>query len=185
MTEFALRTTQDITRMRPSSVYLRECLALRDGRLFWMPRPEAHFSSVRIWRSWCSKNSGNAAGTMDSKGYIQIKVDGTLILAHRIIWVMAGGSWENSIDHIDGNPLNNAIENLREVSHQTNMKNRKRSPFNRSGLSGIHWMDKKQYWVAKINNLHIGTFHCLLDACAARKSAEIQHGFHVNHGRAA
>ena len=44
---------------------------------------------------------------------------------HRIVWEAFNGPIQEGmeIDHIDGNPSNNRLENLRAVSHQTNMLN--------------------------------------------------------------
>lgn len=47
------------------------------------------------------------------------------ILIHRLIWFIVYGEWpKQQIDHIDGNPSNNSILNLRDVSHTDNMNNR-------------------------------------------------------------
>lgn len=48
-------------------------------------------------------------------------------LVHRAVWEAFNGPIPDNydIDHIDGNPLNNALENLRIASHQENIKNRK------------------------------------------------------------
>lgn len=43
---------------------------------------------------------------------------------HRVVWLLCHGRWPTQIDHIDGNPLNNRVENLREVSQSENDANR-------------------------------------------------------------
>lgn len=48
--------------------------------------------------------------------------------AHRVIWKLAyGKDPENVIDHIDGNPANNSLENLRDVPVFMNAQNRIRT----------------------------------------------------------
>jgi len=74
--------------------------------------------------------AGSTAGSQGSSGagvpHYQVKVEGVSYLAHRVIWKMTNGKDpENVIDHIDNNPLNNNISNLRDVTQGENMLNRK------------------------------------------------------------
>jgi hypothetical protein len=59
-------------------------------------------------------------------GYIFVKIPGVGVRpAHRIIWkLIHGKDPDQVIDHIDGNPSNNRIENLRDVSPAKNAQNR-------------------------------------------------------------
>jgi hypothetical protein len=63
------------------------------------------------------------AGSIDSSGYQQIRVDGRLYLAHKLAWLYVFGEWPEEIDHRDRNKLNNAIGNLRQASRFLNMQN--------------------------------------------------------------
>jgi len=70
---------------------------------------------------------GCVIGAKNGKGYISIKVDGKSYLAHRLAWLYVHGHWPlGFLDHKDGNPSNNALENLREVSRSQNCQNAER-----------------------------------------------------------
>lgn len=71
---------------------------------------------------------------------------------HRIIWELFNGSISNHlvIDHIDGDPLNNKINNLRQVTMSVNNRNRKADSRNKSGITGVifHTVNGYDYWQA-------------------------------------
>ncbi|MBI3980687.1 HNH endonuclease [Candidatus Microgenomates bacterium] len=71
------------------------------------------------------------------KGYV-IATDMNLYerRMHRLI---AGAKPGESVDHIDGNPLNNQYTNLRICTHQQNCYNRKLNKNNTSGYKGVSW----------------------------------------------
>jgi hypothetical protein len=50
------------------------------------------------------------------------------------------------VDHIDGNKLNNRIENLREASKQENAQNQKIRLTNSSGVKGVSWHRVNKKW---------------------------------------
>jgi hypothetical protein len=115
---------------------------------------------------------------------------GTVYLAHRVIWAMQTGAWpEAQIDHISGVRHDNRWLNLRSVTRAENQKNMQVRSDNTSGYSGIGWSERTRKWRTRIfvdgKEHHIGDFHDINDAIAARKAAEAEHGFHPNHGRAA
>lgn len=58
---------------------------------------------------------------INTQGYYQGSVLGTIFLAARIIYFLHHGVWERKIVHIDGNPLNNRITNL-QVKHVNQME---------------------------------------------------------------
>lgn len=117
-----------------------------------------------------------------------IRIDGVACLEHRVVYALVHGSWpEQFIDHENGDTLDNRIENLRDVSNRENTLNRKLHKSNTSGTSGVNWNNTVNKWAASIKvnykNIHLGVFTYIEDAIAARKDAEIKHGFHVNHGK--
>ena len=88
------------------------------------------------------------------------------------------------------NPLNNRIDNLRDVDHVTNGRNQRTPTNNTSGVCGVYQdrrRGKEGKWIARIKvdykAIHLGSFDTLEAASSTRKEAEIKYGFHENHGR--
>jgi hypothetical protein len=101
---------------------------------------------------------------------------------------MAHGAWpEGEVDHIDHDKSNNRISNLRVTTRTGNGRNASLFRTNTSGASGVEWYKMRQRWRAyiSVNNrrVHLGYFDAFDEAVAARKTAEINLGYHPNHGR--
>jgi len=157
------------------------------GRLFWLPRDSSEPRSA--W--WQSMYADKEALTSLSDGYRCGIIKGKTYKAHRVIWAMHFGYWPDGgweIDHIDGNRTNNRLPNLRLVTRADNCRNRARGARNKSGHVGVAWSPRHNSWYAHIGignrkTKTLGYFKSIDDAVHARKAAEIQFGFHSNHGR--
>lgn len=70
---------------------------------------------------------------------------GKLYYIHRIIWVMTYGSIDHTlvIDHLDGNPFNNKIENLSLKTQKDNLRNTSQYRNNKTGFNGVRLTDRK------------------------------------------
>lgn len=95
-------------------------------------------------------------------GYCRVYFEGKRELAHRVAWFFVNDKWpDNVIDHIDGNPSNNKIDNLRQATHSQNMQNSVH-PVGSSGVKGVHWHALTGKWAVKIfyrNRCHyFGTY---------------------------
>ena len=103
---------------------------------------------------------------------------------------MMTGCWPDGwIDHIDGDPLNNRLENLREVSPQESSRNLSIPRHNTSGCVGVQYTSNrhaKKKWRAQVtvDNRQIQRqFSTREEAVAQRRAWEKEYGFHPNHGR--
>lgn len=103
------------------------------------------------WRfSRRGASAGKVAGNRMSNGYIMIETCGSRYLAHRLAWFFVTGEWPSGhLDHIDGDPSNNRISNLRIASASQNAANKRRSRNNTSGFKGVH-LDGSGRWRAAI-----------------------------------
>ena len=103
-------------RLNTNIDYLRECFEadFEAGELYWRQRPLAHFAANGA--SWNTRFAGKKAGRCRKDGYCEVVINGNLHLIHRVIWALFHDKWpDNVIDHIDRNPSNNCIDNLRDV----------------------------------------------------------------------
>lgn len=167
------------------------------GHLYWNTRPLSDFQSDRAGRSWNNKYVGKRAGGVsqskkDNTAYFKttITVDGKTVnlTAHRIVWFLNYGVWpEGLIDHIDGNGLNNRIDNLRDVTSTNNGRNSKLISTNTTGVSGVNWNKRDEKWFATKSVMGKAVYlKCSKDffeIVCARKSWEAQEGnFTERHG---
>lgn len=160
------------------------------GKLYWKERNSFLFiGGEGICNRWNSRYAGKEAFTSTHRhGYRYGRIFDKAYLAHRVIWTIVHGKWpEDTIDHINGVPDDNRLDNLRAVSHQENCKNRKQRRDNTSGTTGVYWDKRGSRWQAKIQVdgvfKHLGTFVDKDKAIKVRSEAEVKYCFHPNHGR--
>ena len=122
----------------------------KDGKVWWVKHPRR------------STANGTEAGNMMQNGYRKLMFCGKQYLSHRVAWLLHHGYWPvGDIDHIDGNPSNNKIENLRDVPHSVNMQNRKSATVkNKTGFLGV--VKRKNKYAAHIHKngkqIYLGLF---------------------------
>lgn len=82
---------------------------------------------------------GDAAGTVNSHGYVVISIGRVKHKAHRLAWFAVHGDWPTGpIDHINGVRTDNRIANLRDTTNLINAQNRRHAnKNNNSGLLGV------------------------------------------------
>lgn len=91
------------------------------------------------------------AGTYTPDGYLKITVDGVMIPGHRLAWIYVYGHIPDGmvVDHINGNPRDNSIANLRICTRAQNNQNRRWTRKN-DGLIGINFDKRRGLYRAQI-----------------------------------
>lgn len=111
----------------------------KSGKLFWRKKPAR------------KTNVGSETGRfLHHSGYLCIGFKGRKYWSHRVAWLLHYGAWpKDQIDHIDGNKINNRIENLRDVSQRENHSNYASHRDGRLVGTTFHKLAKK--WQAQIH----------------------------------
>ena len=175
----------------PEQAYLQECLEYdpESGLLRWKTRPLSMFATSRDWNSWNRRFAGKLAfNVVNSDGYRVGGLCGELHSAHRIIWKLVTGETAKDIDHLNGDPSDNRIANLRSCDHQTNLRNARCRRRSKSGVTGVYWNTAAGKWVAqmRVPELSVGkTFTSLSKATQWRKQKQRELGFSERHGERA
>lgn len=154
--------------------YLNSIFEYRDGNLYWKI---SNGNRAKI---------GSVAGTLSGNGYRYTAVNKKRYGIHRLIFIMHHGFIPIRVDHKDGNPLNNNINNLREATHQQNIINQKRATTNTSGFKNVHWRKDKNKWCVELivdgKKKHIGYFEDLeLADLVAHEAKDKFHGKYARH----
>lgn len=166
--------------------YVCASFEYRDGELFWKERPIEECVSYRAYITFKNKYVGKKAGSIMVRGYESVAIKQKRFYAHRIIFLMHHGYLPEQIDHIDGNPINNKIENLRAATGTDNNYNKRLSSKNTSGYKNICWSKDKNKWQVSLGykhkNIFIGYFSNIEEAAqAARQAREVLHGEFARH----
>lgn len=133
--------------------------------------------------------AGSEAGWVDnSSGYLRLSVCGKSRYAHVVAWELYHGAKpKGEIDHINGDKLDNRIDNLRECTPSQNSQNKKIRTDNTSGVKGASWNSARKKWSARVTVnkkvIFLGFFSSLHDAqVEISKCRELHHGDFANHG---
>lgn len=90
------------------------------------------------------------AGTINAKtGYVHVRLHNNIYCVHRVLWEIFNDRLlpDEKVDHIDGNPTNNSISNLRKVTEEVNQRNKIMYKSNSTGYVGVSY-NVKGYWQA-------------------------------------
>lgn len=124
---------------------------------------------------------GSIAGSVGSRGYRRIAIDGERFLAHRLAWFYVHETWPlGLLDHRNVDPSDNRIANLREASNCQSLQHR-RPLKSRSGLKGARYIRENGRWYSGIDcekrRYGLGTYDTAEEAHAAYcLAAKLLHG---------
>lgn len=154
---------------------VKELFDYRDGELIWLCDNPPNYMK------------GKPAGWVTVSGYKETKIDGYCAKVHRLIFLYHHGYTPPEVDHIDGDKLNNKVENLRAATKSQNQRNRKINTNNKSGVKGVSWSTSSKKWIVQLSDGNsqkvYGRFKDLSEAKAcADKVREQLHGEFCNHG---
>ena len=125
----------------PNQSILFEYFLYKDGCLFWVKT-----NSNRI-------SPGAEAGKLRVDGYRKVRLFNKEYYTHRLIYKYFFNKDPDYIDHIDGNPNNNNIFNLQEISNGKNVLKQK-------GLNKLNTSGHRNIYICKnYNNKDITNYH--------------------------
>jgi len=135
--------------------------------------PETGFFRWRI-RTNPRAAAGQIAGVV-SNGRRYIRINRKRYAAHRLAYFYVYGKWPaNEIDHINRNPDDNRISNLRDATRSQNLFNCGNKPD--APPRGIDWYKQTSRWRVRIKRdgkqYALGYFKNIEDAIQARLAAE-------------
>jgi hypothetical protein len=137
--------------------------------------PETGALTNRITRA-ARAQAGQVAGSWNSDGYLDVRIEGVREFGHRLIWLyMTGELPQGEIDHDDGDRSNNRWLNLRDGTHQMNMQNVPARGSRTSGLPGAYRVRNRYKALIRVAGkcMHLGYFATAEEAHAAYKQAKL------------
>ena len=116
-------------------------------------------------------------GSVNGNGYLLRKVNGSQYRVHRLIASAFHGRIKKAyqVDHIDGNRLDNRIENLRIVNRSQNLRGARKT----HGRCKYRGVDRHRgRWRARVLRGYVGSFDTELEAAEAFDDAAFhEHDF--------
>lgn len=147
-----------------------------NGKLYWKPRSP----KTQPDRTWNTRWAGREAGHINDQGYRIICLNYIKYRAHQLIWLIHYREWPTSeLDHINRNPEDNRIINLRIATRSENNANTGVRRNSKSGLKGAYPEGKR--WRASLTKdgrgIHLGRFETPEEAHRAYcEAAQRLHG---------
>lgn len=132
------------------------------------------FALISRWKWQAAKRGKQIYATTDVG---ESRSDKRKLYMHRVIL----DAPENlTVDHINGNGLDNRRENLRLATRQQNVVNRHRTRQNpHSQYRGVFLASNKRTWFAQIvsggKSIYLGTFPTQFEAAQAYNEASVRH----------
>jgi hypothetical protein len=125
---------------------------------------------------------GSVAGTINIEGYRIIHIENQNYFASRLAFLWMEGYFpEHQVDHKNRATGDDRWINLRHVTPQCNVRNRRIAKNNTSGVTGVSKTFDGKNWRAYIgingSIVKVGVFEKFRDAVKARWNAEVKYDF--------
>lgn len=117
---------------------VRELFDYVDGNLVWKVQ-KAQRTKIGSVAGWKNRD-------IHGQRYMNVEVDDRAYKLHRLIFLWHHGYLPSRIDHIDGDRLNNRIENLRGATASQNALNGKHRINNTSGAKNVAFEKRVNKW---------------------------------------
>lgn len=158
---------------------LQRIFEYRDGVLLWKYDPSRA-------KEWNTRHAGKEVGCRRRSGKqtaIALKNDRgepftVYPFVHRLVYMLHHGNCPEIIDHINGNPYDNRIENLRPATPTENSSNRKLPRNSTTGVEGVRLRHNGRYQVhLQFDNktYYGGHFSTLEEAALKAMALRIKH----------
>lgn len=129
--------------------------------------------------TWIIRKSGvrtsGIAGKTRPNGYRLITIDYVQHYVHRLAWLYTYGEWPTAdVDHINRDPSDNRIANLRQVTRAQNLRNVAARSNSTTGIKGVTLQKSGKYRACICINhkkQHIGLYWTAEEAAAAYAAA--------------
>lgn len=112
----------------------------------------------KVKTGYATKIGQTVGAKKRTDGYCQMRVNTYKFLTHRLVFLFHKGYCPDHIDHINGKPWDNRIENLRETTHEKNLLNQKTHTNNKSGVRGVSFCNTHKVWKCRIKYEKIKKF---------------------------
>ena len=152
--------------------FIAEYFEYKEGLLYWKKK-FSKMSPVKV---------GGIAGSLYKSGHYAVSINYKKYYIHRLVWILYNGFIPRGVevDHINRNPEDNRLNNLRLATRRENAMNTDR---NTSGYPGVIFNKFKNKWCAQIQlgtkSLNLGLFDTIEEAVEARRNAERELGIEV------
>ncbi len=142
---------------------------------------------IRIAKTGRNTVIGRPVGSLDRYGYLQCSIDNRKYKMHRLVFLLADGEFPaEEVDHIDGNPANNAQKNLRKVSRVQNMQNMSLRNESKTSVKNVYFDKRCNKYAVRIrvkgSRRSFGLFEDLeLARLVATEARNKYHGEYARH----
>lgn len=116
----------------------------------WEYRNDGLYWLIKCGRGISVKHPGDKVVVApDSLGYEYVTWERKHYAIHRVVFLLNHGWLPDCIDHIDGNPTNNNISNLRAATRLQNQHNRRVNSKSKTGIKNVHPHQGK--WIVRFS----------------------------------